>query len=146
MRYLPFTLSTAKLEKIFVICKGIMAKEKRVRKQIYRKLQNKFRLVVMNDQTFEEKISIRLSPINVFVFIGTLTISLITFTIYIIAFTPLREYIPGYADVNMKRKLVSLSLKTDSLAIHLVLRSNYRGSANRLSHSDGFLHESETNR
>jgi murein DD-endopeptidase MepM/ murein hydrolase activator NlpD len=92
-----------------------MAKEKKAKKQIYRKLQNKFRLVVMNDQTFEEKISIRLSPLNVFVFAGTIFISLITFTIYIIAFTPLREYIPGYADVNMKRRLITLSLKADSL-------------------------------
>ncbi len=93
-----------------------MAEEKKPRKRIYRKLRNKFRLVVMNDETFEEKISIRLSPLNVFVFFGTLIISLITFTIYIIAFTPLREYIPGYADVSMKRRLISLSLKADSLA------------------------------
>ncbi len=93
-----------------------MAGERKAKKQIYRKLRNKFRLVVMNDETFEEKISIRLSPMNMFVFSGTIIISLVTFTIYIIAFTPLREYIPGYADVSMKRKLISLSLKADSLA------------------------------
>lgn len=93
-----------------------MAGEKKAKKQIYRKLRNKFRLVVMNDETFEEKISVRLSPINMFVFVGTVIISLITFTIYIIAFTPLREYIPGYADVNMKRRLINLTLKADSIA------------------------------
>ncbi|HMT28591.1 MAG TPA: M23 family peptidase, partial [Bacteroidia bacterium] len=62
------------------------------KKKIYRKLSNKYRLVIMNDATFEEKVSITLSPLNVFVFAGTIIISLITFTIYIIAFTPLREY------------------------------------------------------
>lgn len=96
------------------------------------RLQNKFRLVVMNDQTFEEKISIRLSPINVFVFIGTVIISLITFTIYIIAFTPLREYIPGYADVNMKRKLITLSLKADSLGRLVESQDRYMQNLNQV--------------
>jgi murein DD-endopeptidase MepM/ murein hydrolase activator NlpD len=86
------------------------------RKKIYRKLKNKYRLVIMNDETLEEKVSFTLSPLNVFVFGGTLIISLITFTIYIIAFTPLREYIPGYADVNMQRRLVKLSNQADSLS------------------------------
>ncbi|HKR03765.1 MAG TPA: M23 family metallopeptidase [Bacteroidia bacterium] len=85
------------------------------RKKIYRKLRSKYRLVIMNDQTLEERTSLRLSPLNVFVFFGTVIISLVTFIIYIIAFTPLREYIPGYTDVNMRRKLVALTLKTDSL-------------------------------
>jgi murein DD-endopeptidase MepM/ murein hydrolase activator NlpD len=79
----------------------------------------------MNDETFEEKVSVTLSPLNVFVFAGTIIISLITFTIYIIAFTPLREYIPGYADVNMQRKLVSLTFKTDSLLQSLEARDKY---------------------
>ena len=109
-----------------------MAEEKKPRKRIYRKLRNKFRLVVMNDETFEEKISIRLSPLNVFVFFGTLIISLITFTIYIIAFTPLREYIPGYADVGMKRKLISLSLKADSLAQTVSSQELYMRNLNQV--------------
>jgi murein DD-endopeptidase MepM/ murein hydrolase activator NlpD len=95
------------------------------KKKIYRRLQNKYRLVIMNDETFEEKVSVTLSPLNVFVFAGTIIISLITFTIYIIAFTPLREYIPGYADVNMQRKLVALTYKTDSLTRSVVARDMY---------------------
>jgi murein DD-endopeptidase MepM/ murein hydrolase activator NlpD len=102
-----------------------MAAEKKANKRIYRKLRNKFRLVVMNDETFEEKISIRLSPLNVFVSIGSVLISLITLIIYIIAFTPLREYIPGYADVSMKRRLISLSLKADSLASQVQTQETY---------------------
>jgi len=79
----------------------------------------------MNDETFEEKVSLTLSPLNVFVFTGTIIISLITFTIYIIAFTPLREYIPGYADISMQRKLVTLTNKTDSLAKSVKVRDLY---------------------
>lgn len=79
----------------------------------------------MNDETFEEKVSLTLSPLNVFVFTGTIIISLITFTIYIIAFTPLREYIPGYADITMQRKLITLTNKTDSLSKSMVVRDIY---------------------
>lgn len=92
-----------------------MAIEKEKRKRIVRKLRNKFRLVIMNAETFEEKAALRLSPMNVIVFFGTIMISLITITLYLIAFTPLREYIPGYADVNMRRTMVRLALTADSL-------------------------------
>lgn len=94
-------------------------------KKIYRKLRSKYRLVIMNDQTLEERTSLRLSPLNVFVFFGTVIISLVTLTIYLIAFTPLREYIPGYTDVNMRRKLIALSLKTDSLQLRLAASDFY---------------------
>jgi murein DD-endopeptidase MepM/ murein hydrolase activator NlpD len=116
---------------------------KKQRKKIYRRLRNKYRLVIMNDETFEEKVSIRLSPLNVFVFSGTIVISLITFTIYIIAFTPLREYIPGYADVNMQRKLVALTYQTDSLMKSLHTRdiylANLRGIINGTVGADSTL-------
>ena len=92
-----------------------MAPEREKRKRIVRKLRNKFRLVILNAETFEEKASLRLSPMNVIVFFGTIMISLITITLYVIAFTPLREYIPGYADVNMRRSMIKLALTTDSL-------------------------------
>lgn len=85
------------------------------RKKIARNLRNKFRLVVMNDQTLEEKFALRLTPLNMIVFGGTFALSLITITLYLIAFTGLREYIPGYADVNMRRNLVKMTARTDSL-------------------------------
>lgn len=85
------------------------------RKQIARVLKSKFRFVVMNDQTLEEKFSLRLTPMNIIVVGGTSALLLITLTLYLIAFTPIREYIPGYADVNMRRNLIKMTLKTDSL-------------------------------
>ena len=85
------------------------------RKQIARILKSKFRFVVMNDQTLEEKFSLRLTPMNIIVVGGSAALMLITLTLYLIAFTPIREYIPGYADVNMRRNLIKMTLKTDSL-------------------------------
>lgn len=69
----------------------------------------------MNDATFEEKLSIRLTRFNVFIVFGTLSILLVVATIYLIAFTPLREYIPGYADFNTREVLRELMLRTDTL-------------------------------
>lgn len=91
------------------------AEKKQQKKKIYKRLRNKFRLVIMNDETLEERASLTLSPLNVFVFTGTLIISLITITIYTIAFTPLREYIPGYTDVSVRRSALESYRKTDSL-------------------------------
>jgi murein DD-endopeptidase MepM/ murein hydrolase activator NlpD len=79
------------------------------------KLHDKYRLVLMNDATLEEKISFRLTRFNVFIFFGTLSIFLVVATIYLIAFTPLKEYIPGYADFNTRQVLRDLMMRADSL-------------------------------
>jgi murein DD-endopeptidase MepM/ murein hydrolase activator NlpD len=102
-----------------------MSSPKTRRRKIVRNLQNKFRLVVMNDQTLEEKFSIRLTPMNIIVFGGTFALSLITLTLYLIAFTPLREYIPGYTDVTIRRNLVAVALKTDSVENQLNAQEAY---------------------
>jgi len=102
-----------------------MEQEIKPHKRIYKKLRNKYRLVVMNDQTLEERASFRLAPMNVFVAVGIILILLITATIYLIAFTGLREYIPGYADPGMKRKVYRLNQKADSLQHVLDAREVY---------------------
>ncbi len=79
----------------------------------------------MQDDTFEEKFSFRLSPMNVFIAVGVSSIVLIFSTTFIIAFTPLREYIPGYADVNMNKKLRKISYVVDSLENKLELKEQY---------------------
>jgi len=92
-----------------------MAEDPKARRRMLDRLKAHLRLVVMNDETLEEKISFRLKPLNVFVAVGITALLLIFITTIIIAFTPLREYIPGYADVNMQRRVYSLSEKADSM-------------------------------
>ena len=77
-----------------------MSAGKKKKSGFFQRLKNKYRLVMMNDETFEEKVSFRLSRLNVFIAIGASVIILIIITTYIIAFTPLREYIPGYGSNN----------------------------------------------
>ena len=75
--------------------------EKSQKRQILKKkLFTKNRLVILNEDTFEEIFSLRLTLMNVFVVASIGAILIITFTTYIIAFTPLREYIPGYASTT----------------------------------------------
>jgi murein DD-endopeptidase MepM/ murein hydrolase activator NlpD len=94
-----------------------MAQEKKdKRKETFMsRLRNKYRLVIMNDETLEERLTFRLSRLNVFIVLGTLTIILIILTSILIAFTPLREYIPGYTNVGLQKKLYELQIKTDSI-------------------------------
>ena len=92
-----------------------MAKKRRKSNILWRKLLNKRRLVILNEDTFEETFSLKLTLMNVFVVFGLGAILIIFFTTYIIAFTPLREYIPGYASTKLKQDALELAIKSDSL-------------------------------
>lgn len=81
----------------------------------YRKLRNRYRLVILNDANFEERFSFRLTRLNVLITFISLSIIFITLTFFIIAYTPIKEYIPGYPDIDQKKELYSLSLLADSL-------------------------------
>ena len=81
----------------------------------YNKLRDKYRLVVMNDITFEERLSFRLTRLNVLILLSVISILLIGLTTLLIAFTPLREYIPGYTDVTLNQRVYNLQAKADSM-------------------------------
>ena len=96
------------------------------KKRLLDRLKNKYRLVIMNDDTFEEKVSLKLSPMNIFVFAGTIILTLVTGMIYLIAFTPLREYVPGYAsDINNQGTVIAMNIKADSLEKAMKAKDNY---------------------
>ena len=87
-----------------------------------KKLFIKNRLVILNEDTFEEIFSFRLTLMNVFVTFTLGGIFLILVTTFIIAFTPLREFIPGYSSTELKRNATRLAIKSDSL--ETALRQN----------------------
>jgi len=90
--------------------------EKRLRrKKLHKKLFTKNRLVILNEDTFEETFSLKLTLMNVFVVASLGAIFLIAITTFIIAFTPLREFIPGYSSTKLKKDATELALKSDSL-------------------------------
>jgi murein DD-endopeptidase MepM/ murein hydrolase activator NlpD len=108
-----------------------MKKENRSRK-IKKKLLHKYRLVVLNEETFEERFSFKLNRLNVFVFSTFFTVILIITTTVIIAFTPLREYIPGYSSTALKIKATQLTYKTDSLEYALAINEKYLHSIKKV--------------
>lgn len=91
-----------------------MAHNKKEKKKFTKKLLHKYRMVVLNEDTFEERFSFRLTRLNVFVAVGLSAIFLIAATTVLIAFTPLREYIPGYSSAQLKEKAANLAYTSDS--------------------------------
>ncbi len=102
-----------------------MIKKDKKKGLLKKKLTDKYRLVVLNENTFEERFSLKLSRLNVFVLGGVFSILLIGFTTLLIAFSPLKEYIPGYSSTALKRKATKLSFETDSLKTRVAILANY---------------------
>lgn len=92
------------------------------KKNLRKKLFTKNRLVILNEDTFEEIFSFKLNLMNVFVTFTLGGIFLILITTFIIAFTPLREFIPGYSSTELKKNATKLAIKSDSL--ETALRKN----------------------
>ena len=91
-------------------------------------LKSKYRLVILNDNTFGEKISMKLSPLGIIIGIFAVTIVMTTLVISLVAFTPFREYIPGYGTVAERKQILTLSQKADSMEQTLESRSAYMNS------------------
>ncbi|WP_179344622.1 M23 family metallopeptidase [Winogradskyella ursingii] len=113
-----------------------MAKKRKKDKKLAKKLLHKYRLVVLNEDTFEERFAIKLTRLNVFVLVSLSAIFLIFFTILLIAFTPLREYIPGYSSTQLKKQASNLNYKTDSLVNELELNKQYYASIRKVLTGD----------
>ncbi|MCK0123170.1 M23 family metallopeptidase [Gelidibacter sp. F2691] len=105
-------------------------------KKFARKLLHKYRLVVLNEDTFEERFAIKLTRLNVFVIVSLSTILLVAATTFLIAFTPLREFIPGYSSAKLKKQATELSFKTDSLQQIIAMNDQYFGSIKRVLTGD----------
>jgi hypothetical protein len=102
-----------------------MSENRLKRRKLHNKIFTKNRLVILNEDTFEELFSFKLNLMNVFVAATLGAILLITFTTFIIAFTPLREFIPGYSSSKLKKDATELALKSDSLTLALQRNEAY---------------------
>ncbi|MBO3115240.1 M23 family metallopeptidase [Winogradskyella sp. DF17] len=109
-----------------------MEQKKKKEKKIAKKLLHKYRLVILNEDTFEERFAIKLTRLNVFVLTSISAIFLVFFTILLIAFTPLKEYIPGYSSASLKKRASLLNYKTDSLVNELEINKRYFASIRKV--------------
>ncbi|HMQ43532.1 M23 family metallopeptidase [Mariniflexile maritimum] len=113
-----------------------MEEKKRGNKKIKRKLLDKYRLVILKESTFEERLSIKLTRLNVFVLVSLSAIFLIAGTTILIAYTSLREYIPGYSSAKLKKQATELNYKTDSLQQVINLNERYFASIKKVLQGD----------
>lgn len=95
------------------------------KKKIFQKLQNRYRLIIYNDSTYQTVWSMKLSRLRVATVGGLLSVFLIIITTVIIAYTPLREYIPGYPSQEERKLFIRTAILADSLEAQLELRDNY---------------------
>jgi hypothetical protein len=102
-----------------------MSKRISKKKKPNNRLFVKNRLVLLNEETFEEIFSLKLNLMNFFIVASIGAILLISVTTFIIAFTPLREFIPGYSSSKLKRDATELALKSDSLTMALEKNEAY---------------------
>jgi hypothetical protein len=81
-----------------------------------KRLRNRYRLVVMNDDTYEEVATFKLSRLSVYIMLSTIFVVLVGLTVALIVFTPLKYYIPG-AGTNYKSimELKQLKYRVDDL-------------------------------
>jgi murein DD-endopeptidase MepM/ murein hydrolase activator NlpD len=94
--------------------------------------RDKYRFSVVNDTTFEEVWRVRLTQYNAFLLITSLVLFIVGATVALIAFTNLREFIPGYPDVAMRRNILVNAIKLDSLNREIKLRDKYFSNLNAI--------------
>jgi murein DD-endopeptidase MepM/ murein hydrolase activator NlpD len=106
--------------------------DKEGRKKYWSKLFHKYRFVIMTDSSFEEKLSVKLTRINVIAFVGALVFFCFFSTMLLIAYTPLSEYVPGKSSIEVQKGLIELNIKSDSLEAILLNRSIYLENINKI--------------
>jgi len=89
--------------------------KKKGKKSLLKKLSYHYRILVIDDDSYENKLSFKLNRLNVFVGTFIFAMLLIVGTSLLIAFTPIKTYIPGYTAPELRKNALLLKLKTDSL-------------------------------
>ena len=101
-----------------------------------KRLRNRYRLVVMNDDTYEEMITFKLSRISVYIGLSTVFVLLVSLTVALIVLTPLKYYIPGYGNNNNRSELQVLKIRTDSLEQAVLYKDQYLNNIKKVLNGD----------
>lgn len=91
----------------------------------WKRIRFKYKLSFINENTLEEVWSFRLSQLSVFISLGVFAFSLVAFTALIIIMTPIRNYLPGYLDVEVRKEIVQNALRADSLERMIEIQNLY---------------------
>lgn len=97
-----------------------------------KRLRNRYRLVVMNDDTYEEVVTFKLSRFTVYTVLSSIFVLLVGLTVALIVFTPVKYYIPGYGSAKVDREYRQLKYITDSLDKQLLYQTQYINSLKKV--------------
>ena len=101
-----------------------------------KRLRNRYRLVVMNDDTYEEVVTFRLSRLSVYIGLSTVFVLLVGITVALIVFTPLKYYLPGYGSAKVGREYRQLKYITDSLEQQVTFQAQYINNIKKVLSGD----------
>ena len=101
-----------------------------------KRLRNRYRLVVMNDDTYEEVVTFKLSRFSVYVALSSIFVLLVGVTVALIVFTPVKYYIPGYGSAKVDREYRQLKYAYDSLDKATMLQTQYINSLQKVFSGD----------
>ncbi len=90
-----------------------------------KRLRSRYRLVVINEDTFDELVTFKLTRLSVYIALSTLFVILVGLTVALIVFTPLKLYIPGYGEAQKAREYEMLKMKADSIEQSLIKKQEY---------------------
>lgn len=91
----------------------------------FKRLTNRYRLVVMNDHTYEEVVTFKLTRLSVYIVSCFMFVMLVGLTTALIVFTPMKYYIPGFGSQSDRKQLTKLKIRTDSLEKQMRFREAY---------------------
>ncbi|MGC4034543.1 MAG: hypothetical protein QM764_01190 [Chitinophagaceae bacterium] len=101
------------------------------------RLRNRYRLVIMNDDTYEEVVTFKLSRLSVYIGLSTIFVLLVGLTVALIVFTPLKYYIPGYDDLKIGREYKQMKYRVDSLEKQVIYQAQYINGIKKVLNGDG---------
>lgn len=84
-------------------------------KKIFKNLKYKYRFVIYNETTFETEYSFLLSKLNILLLFSFLTLMSLIFSFFLITYTPLKDYMPGYGDLGIRRQLREVVNESEKL-------------------------------
>ncbi|MBX9781927.1 MAG: hypothetical protein K2X48_01405 [Chitinophagaceae bacterium] len=101
-----------------------------------KRLRNRYRLVVMNDDTYEEVVTFKLSRLSVYITLSTIFVLLVGLTVALITFTNLKYYLPGYGTQSQRKELILYKTKIDSLERAMQYKDQYLDNLKKVLSGD----------
>lgn len=111
-----------------------------------KRLRNRYLLVVMNEDTYEEVVKFRLSRLSVYIVLSTVFVLFTILTVALIVFTPIKYYLPGvgYGDARQAKEFRQLKIRTDSMENAMKFKQKYLDDLKKVL--DGKISSRDTNK